>query len=267
MLPKFALERPDTLAAALELVGEDAVPYCGGTELLMAMKMNVLRPDCLVDLKGVRALRHLEWQSDRLVLGGAITHAMLARDRELLARTRLLCEVEQRVGNARVRAQGSIGGNLCFAEPRSDVTTLLVALRATVVLASASRSRELSVLDFLVGAYETVREPGELLLEVAIPAATRQQGVYIKHQYSERPSVAVALVHDSERGTWRLSIGAVADLPLVVEVPSLSDLSPGELAEAVDPVEDLAGSIEYKRHLVEVYVRRAIALSARGDYA
>lgn len=264
MLPPFALERPDRLEDALALIGDDCVPYCGGTELLMAMKLKVLQPSCLVDLKGVAELGHIEWRDDSLVVGGAVRHASLAADAEIARSLAVLTVVEQRVGNARVRSQGSIGGNLCFAEPRSDVTTLLAALGASLTLASSSGVRRLDVTEFLVGAYETLREPGELLVEVVVPGARRKRGVYLKHQYAERPTVGVALVHDDERGVWRLAVGAVGDVPIVVEASALDEIDAESVALETDPIEDISGGVDYKQHLVAVYVRRAVQAAAGG---
>ncbi|MCU1489481.1 MAG: Molybdopterin dehydrogenase, FAD-binding [Acidimicrobiaceae bacterium] len=265
MLPPFALERPDRLDEALGLLDDVSVPYCGGTELLMAMKMNVLRPRCLVDLKGIAELGRLDWDGDDVLVGGAVTHARLATDDDVLSGSALLASVERRVGNARVRSQGSIGGNLCFAEPRSDIATLLCAMEASVTLQSQTDSREVAMRDFLIGAYETVREPGELLVNVLIPKVRRYRGVYLKYQYSERPTVGVALVHDEAEGPWRLAVGAVGEIPLVLEADSPSGFDPHAVAESIDLVEDLSGSVEYKRHIVEVYVRRAMQLAIQGD--
>ncbi|MCU1492841.1 MAG: Molybdopterin dehydrogenase, FAD-binding [Acidimicrobiaceae bacterium] len=262
MLPPFALERPDRLEDALALIGDDCLPYCGGTELLMAMKLNVLRPSCLVDLKGIAALARVEWRGDSLVIGGAVRHASLAADAEISRSLAVLTVVEQRVGNARVRTQGSIGGNLCFAEPRSDVATLLAALGASITLASSTGQRRIAITDFVLGAYETVREPTELLVEVLVPSARLKSGVYLKHQYAERPTVGVALVREGENGVWRLAVGAVGDVPIVIEVSSLDEIDAEAVADMTDPIEDISGGVDYKQHLVAVYVRRAVQAAA-----
>ena len=268
MLPSFDFARPSRLEDALALlVEEDHYPYCGGTELLMAMKFGLLEPAALVDLKRVPELRGVRFEAGALVVGATTTHRELAADEEVGRRLPLLRTVELRVGNARVRAQGSIGGNLCFAEPRSDVTTVLAALGGRVVLASSAGRRELAVGDFLVGGYETALEPGELLVEVVIPGADRVRGVHLKQQYSERPSVSVVVVQDRPDGSSALAVGAVGEVPYVLELSSLDEIDPTAVAAAVDPTEDLLGSIEYKRHLTEVLVRRAIAAAGSEEAA
>lgn len=268
MLPSFALARPRSLAEALELLAEqDCAAYCGGTEILMAMKMGLLSPRALVDLKHVPELQGVRVEDGALVVGAATTHRQLAAGTEASRQIPLLGQVELRVGNARVRSQGSIGGNICFAEPRSDVTTLLAALGARVVLASQAGTRELPLGEFLIAGYETALEPGELLIEVVVPGAGSARGVHLKQQHSERPSVSVVIVRGRPDGSSALAVGAVGEVPHVVEFRSLADVDPAAVAEAVDPTEDLLGSVEYKRHLTEVLVRRALAAAAGGEAA
>lgn len=262
MLPPFALQRPATVAEAVATLGEDSVAYCGGTEILLAMKMGLLRPAVLVDLKAVRELRDIRVEMDQLVIGATATHAEIARSPLVEAHVPILAAVERRVGNARVRAQGSIGGNLCFAEPRSDIATVLIALNASVTLASPRTVRTLSVTDFLRGAYWTERADDELLTEVRIPvpAAT---GFYDKFQIAERPTVGVAVVGSAEGGC-RIVVGAAADTPLAADFPDVTSVDPLAIADGIEPVPDLTGSVRYKRQMVATCVRRALAAFDTG---
>lgn len=265
MLPAFQVERPTTLEAAVGLLAEDSVAYCGGTELLLAMKMGLLRPLRLVDLKGVPELRIVRQEDSCLVVGSAVCHDELSGSPEVRGLVPLLAEVEGRVGNARVRAQGSIGGNLCFAEPRSDLVATLIALDATLTLASTSASRCVSVAEFVLGAYWTARRDDELLVDVRIPLPARR-GVYLKFQTSERPVVGVAAVTLPESGTARVVVGAVSDIPTVVEaVPA--ELDGHEVAQALDLVSDASGSQRYKRHITALYIAKALSAlhSGRSD--
>jgi carbon-monoxide dehydrogenase medium subunit len=256
MLPPFTIQRPATLAGVLELVDDDRIPYWGGTELLLAMEMGLLRPEVLVDLKGVAELTGITVQGDEMVIGAGSTHAQIARSAVVREHAPLLATAESHVGNARVRAQGTIGGNLCFAEPRSDVATVLMALGGRVRLATGSGERTLSVDELVLGPYWTAREPNEVLVDVRIPLPTPEVGVYLKFQPSERPTVSVAAVR---RGAGaRLVIGAVAEVPLVVEVADLADADVPAIVAGVEPVADLTGAVDYKRHVTEVYVRRAL---------
>ena len=257
MLPPFRLARPTSLDEALTLVSEDNVPYCGGTELLLAMRAGLLRPAALVDLKRVPELSGIAVQDDVLVIGAATTHADVAEHPAVRRVDPALADVAHRVGNARVRSQGTIGGNLCFAEPRSDLVALLACFAASVTLAGGSGRRELPVQDFVQGAYWTAREPDELMVDVRVPLRPRR-AVYLKFQVSERPTVGVAVSEEPTSGACRLVVGAVGEIPLVVDVSGVEDLDPESIADSVEPTPDLSGSAEYKRHLTAAYIRRAL---------
>lgn len=264
MLPAFAIRRPRTAAEAVALLSEDAVAYCGGTELLLAMKMGLLRPQLMVDLKRTGDLRGITKQDGNLVIGAAVTHDEVARSDLVREAVPVLASAEERVGNARVRAQGSIGGNLCFAEPRSDVTTLLCALRASVRLLSPEGRRTVPVESFLLGPYWTAREDNELMLEVVIPLPA-PAGSYLKFQTAERPVVGVAAVRLAD-GALRVAVGAVTERPVCQEAAGLAELDVDAMVAELEPVADLAGSVTYKRHVTGVYIRRAIqAMEARAS--
>ncbi|MQA81420.1 MAG: hypothetical protein GEV10_23560 [Streptosporangiales bacterium] len=257
VLPTFALARPSTVDEAVDLLSDDHVPYCGGTELLLAMRAGLLRPEALVDLKRVDGLGGVATAEGRVTIGAVSTHAEIATDTTIRGSLPLVAEVERGVGNARVRAQGSIGGNLCFAEPKSDVTTVLVALGASVSLRSPTGEREVTVEDFLAGAYWTVREPDELLVGVHVPVHRDRRGVYLRYQTMERPTANVALLAEPA-GQVRLVVGAVGEVPVARSYQDLDDVDADDVARSVDPIPDLTGSIEYKRHITAVYVRRAV---------
>jgi aerobic carbon-monoxide dehydrogenase medium subunit len=255
--PSFALYRPTTAAEAVALLDDDTVPYAGGTELLMAMRMGLLRPAGLVDLKRIDELQTIRVEDDRLVIGAGVSHDRIATDPLVGEHAVLLSTAELLVGNARVRAQGTIGGNICFAEPRSDVATVLIALDVELVLASRAGTRRVAAQEFFLGPYWTVREPGELLVAIVVPLPS-PAGVYLKFQTVERPTVAVAAVTLPD-GACRVVVGAVGDRPVSATYAGIGSADPAELAARVEPTSDLTGSEHYKRHVTEVYIRRALS--------
>lgn len=255
MLPDFDLLRPTSLDEALTVVDEDHIPISGGTELLLVMKMGMSTPEALVDVTRLDELDRLLIEDGQLVVGGGVAHRSVHRDPEVQRRLPVLAAVEEAVGNARVRAQGTVGGNLCFAEPRSDLATVLIGLDASVVLASAQHRRELPMAEFIEGPYTTVREDTELLVEVRIPVQPRR-GNYAKLQTVERPTVGVAAIADDDR--VRIVVGAVGAVPVHRDFPSVGAVDVDAIMDLVAPLPDLTGSEEYKRHVTEVYIRRAL---------
>src|SRR5262245_27128961 len=121
------------------------MPYAGGTEVLVAMRAGLLRAPVLVDLKRLPELAAVEAARGTLRIGAIATHEAVAGHAAVAKAHPMLASVLRLVGNARVRAQGTLGGNVCFAEPRSDVATALVAIGATVVLQFTRGERSLPV--------------------------------------------------------------------------------------------------------------------------
>src|SRR5207302_11225110 len=108
--------------------GDDGRAYAGGTELLLAMKYAGLRYERLVDLKTISGLDGIEDTSDGLRIGALATHHAIETSPLVRERLPVLAELESHVANPRVRCTGTLGGNLCFAEPHSDPATLLLCL-------------------------------------------------------------------------------------------------------------------------------------------
>jgi carbon-monoxide dehydrogenase medium subunit len=169
----------------------------------------------------------------------------------------------------------TIGGNLAHADYQSDPPAALVALNASVELTNQSGSRNVRLADFFLGTYETALEPNELLTAVLVPPPIPDsRGTYIKfttRSSEDRPCAGVAaLVRGSSQRCEeaRVVVGAVSPAPVLVSTESLVqgkqlthpviEEIARKAGEAVDPIEDLRGTAEYKRQLVKVIVRRAL---------
>jgi carbon-monoxide dehydrogenase medium subunit len=255
-MPDFELHRPTSIGEALEAVAAGGTPYCGGTELVAVMKMGMAAPESLVDLKRVPELVGIEHRDTRLVMKARTTHAEAAVSPLVRRHATVLANAVAALGNARVRATGTIGGNICFAEPRSDVLTALMALDASVQLRSPDGVRTMGVAEFVEGAFTTVREEHELLEAVQVPLH-RHRGVYLRFQPAEYPTLTVAIAQAGDAG--RVVVGAVAEKPAVFSFSDTAQVDVDAISAEIEVVEDLNGSEDYKRHLVTVLVRRALA--------
>lgn len=293
MLRPFTLHRPRTLQEASELLarlGDDAVPYAGGTELLLLMKEGLLRPRHLVDVKRIPDLDTIGGDGRRLVIGATATHRTVERSALVKTRCPVMAAVARHVANVRVRNVGTVGGNLAFADPHSDLATLFLTLDASVELTSPRGRRALPLGDFVRGPWETAREPDELLVSVSVaPWPGSAAAAYVKFGVYERPTLGIALVLVLEDGgdgaargdgrarvtEARIAIGCVNPRPARVPgaearlrgcaVADLEDASAAvaELAAAsADPADDLHGSADYKREMVAVFTRRALRVAA-----
>jgi aerobic carbon-monoxide dehydrogenase medium subunit len=283
-LRPFGLHRAESVGEASRLMAEragDAVLYAGGTELLLLLKLGFIRPRWLIDVKRVPSLRGIGYRDGDLVIGATVPHREVERSPEVRARCPLVAGMARHVANVRVRAVGTVGGNLAFADPHSDLATLFLVFDARVTLESGAGSRELALADFVRGPYETARRDEELVTSVRLrPWAAGAAGAYVKFGLHERPTlgVAVALLPNGvpgRVGEARVAVGCVGPRPErfarvenAIRGRDMEEIGrrAGELgalaAEETDPADDLHGSAEYKRDMTRVFVGRALALAA-----
>jgi aerobic carbon-monoxide dehydrogenase medium subunit len=220
-LPPFELHRPTTVDEAtglLDELGDDAVVYSGGTELLLVMKLGFSDYSHLVDVKRIAELHRLEASEDLLEVGAAVTHRQAERSPVVRERWPAFASMERHVGNLRVRVMGTIGGNLCFADPHSDPATFLLATGGTLVCRRGDGpARELPVEDFWEGPYRTALGPGELVTAVRLPHPGAGAGIaHEKISLHERPAVTVtclAHVADGQVSSARVAVGSVGNRP------------------------------------------------------
>ena len=255
--------------------GEDASFYAGGTELLLAMKHDLLRYKHLIDVKVISGLDSIELRGGIIRIGATATHRGVERSPLIRSHLPVFVDMEQRVANVRVRNTGTLGGNLCFADPHSDPATLLLVLGASVVAEGPRGRREIPMEDFISDAYETSLGSDEVLTDIQVPVATPQQrAAYMKFQVHERPMLGLALVLETpDNGESfrdvRVAVGCVS--PRARRSAEAESLLTGSrsavegnllraadaLADSAELVDDQEGSAEYKRNLIQVFLRRA----------
>lgn len=282
----LAWHEPTTVEEATALLadlGEAAKVLAGGTWLTIVLKQGLLAPEALVSLHRIPGLDRIEVDADgTLRVGARVTHRQMECSDVVRAGWPMLAETYRVVANVRVRHQATVGGNLCDADYASDPPTTLTALDAEVVAISARGERRIPVADLIVGHYETVLAPAELVTEVRVPPLPAgASGVYIKYRsrsHEDRPCVGVAalVVTDGEGvcRDLRVTVGAVASTPqrlreaeAIARGRVLDEGVAREVARAyaaaIDPLADIRGSAWYRTRMIEVWVRRAI-LAANG---
>ena len=277
MLKRFRLEEPESAAEVSELLGrfgDSAKIYAGGTELLLAMKEGLVEYERLINVKKLKGLSDIAGENGTIKIGALCTHHQLETSPLLQQKLPSLVKLEQNVANVRVRQAGSIGGNLCFAEPHADPGTLLMALGAKMIAEKSSGRREIAAEEFFVDAYETSIQADELLTEIRVPTpGANSRSAYLKFGYLERPSVgvAVALTLDGAIvNNVKIAVGCAGPAPRrVAEAEALLNgkgkdeavrLLPqaGAIAGRVsEAISDLHGAQDYKEHIVGVLLKRA----------
>ena len=276
-LSRFEIHQPGSVAEAsqmLEHYGDQAAIYAGGTELLLAMRHRALSYKHLIDLKVIPGLNAIKARDGVIEIGAACTHRTIESSSLVREMQPVFAELESQVANIRVRATGTLGGNLCFAEPHSDPATMLLVLGATVRIQSARGTREIPIEKLLVGAYANHLAPGEILTRIVVPCGkSNHRAAYMKFQIHERPTLGLGLWLETLDGgrtftAARVAVGCVSPFPH--RAPVAEALLTGSraevekhlpetaalIADGADLVDDHEGSAEYKRHLVDVFLRR-----------
>lgn len=258
---------PEALRLRAEL-GDEATVVAGGTFIGILMNQGFLAPTTLLSLGQVPDLNYIGANGE-LRLGAMTTHRAIERSDVIRRRWPALATTFSLVASPRVRNQATVGGVLADADYASDPPSMLMALGARVVVQSAGGRREIRVEDFILGHYETVLAPDELLLEVRVPPLVGR-AVYRKFRSrssEDRPCVAVAAARSEE--SLRVVVGAVSGRPqyfpdlcaLVSQRPWDADLT-GEIAQGyagrIDAISDARGSAAYRKRIIAVEVRRAL---------
>ena len=271
MIAPFEYHRPERLDEALELLArydDDAALYLGGTELLLVMKLGFAAPGHLIDGKRLEELQGVSRDDDDVVIGAGVAHRVIEHSEVVGRELPELARMTRQVANVRVRNVGTLGGNLCFAEPHSDPATLLIALGASVDLASPRGVRTVAVSDFFTGPLMTVLEPDEIMLRVRIPVPAATTNVaYERIKFRERPVVNLGLVRSGQE--VRVVVGAAEAVPrrvtqaehILAADAGAVDAAAAAVRDQLSPQADLDGSEDYKRHLAGVLLERAVARS------
>jgi carbon-monoxide dehydrogenase medium subunit len=280
MLPsRFDYHRAGTLDEALSLLGihgEDGKVLAGGQSLIPLMKLRFASPGHLIDVNRVPGLDGVEERDGVLRIGALVRHNALAASQVITARYPTIAAAAPQIADPIVRNLGTIGGSLAHADPAGDLGSVMLSLGASVVLKSAGAEREVPIGDFLVDTFTTSIEPSEILTEIHVPTPPpRSGGTYLKleRKVGDFATVGVAIALTLSNGSIAhagiaLTGVGLTNIHAADAEASLAGVAPGDesfaeagrlAAAASNPVTDARGPAEYKRHMVEVYVRRGLA--------
>ena len=275
--------RPGTVAAACRRLRETdgrARVVAGGQTLMPLVRQGLVDADTFVDVSAIPALSGVAVDDDRATVGATTTYAALA-DHDLGDRVAALGEACSVVADRQVRTLGTVGGAVAHGDPTFDLLAPLRALDAAVGLAGPDGRRHLPLGEFLVGHLRTDRRENELVTDVTFdrPGPGRSGSAYERHAAagSGRATAGVAAVvtlADGTVATARVACSAVADTP--VRAHAVEDALVGgpategavaaaseRVSEDIDPIDDDAGSADYKRRLAGTLVERSL-LTAVG---
>jgi aerobic carbon-monoxide dehydrogenase medium subunit len=279
---QFDYHTPGSIKEALDLLGkhkDDAKLLAGGHSLLPAMKFRLARPAHVVDLRKIPGLSGVKEDGGTLVIGAMTTHYAVESSAVVKSKCGVLAQTAALIGDPMVRNMGTIGGSLAHADPAADYPATAIAVGAELVAEGPKGKRTIKVDDFFKGLMTTAVGADQILTEVRVPAlAANQSAAYMKfpHPASRFAVVGVAAVLTIDGGKCtKASIGitgagthavrakgveaALAGKPLdAASIAAAADKAP----DGVDVQADLQGSVDYKKHLLKVFAKRAIEAAA-----
>ncbi|MGQ0763683.1 MAG: FAD binding domain-containing protein [Acidobacteriota bacterium] len=279
----FEYVRANTLDEALALLAqnEDAKVLAGGHSLIPAMKLRLAQPSLLVDISRIKDLTYVREEDGQIRIGAMTTHYQIESSDLLKSICPLLPDCASQIGDLQVRNKGTIGGSVAHADPAGDWPAAIIALNAELVATSKNGERTIKADDFFVDMLTTALEPNEILREIRITKTNGRTGhAYVKMAHpasgfavvgvatnlsfnggSECKSASIGITGVSAKA-YRASavehtlIGAKLDLQTITSAASRA-------TEGVDINGDLFASDDYRRHLAQVYTRRAISAAIR----
>jgi carbon-monoxide dehydrogenase medium subunit len=275
----FTYQAPSTIDEAVQALGRsgDAKVIAGGHSLLPLMKLGLVQPETLIDIRHIGALRDIRAELDGAVVVGALaTHRSIADDQAIRSKLAALAEAAAAVGDLQVRSRGTIGGSLAHADPAADEPAPTLAFDATIRAIGPRGKRHIPAGEFFKGTFETALSAGEIVVEIRFPTQPGRTGsAYVKfpHPASRFAVVGVAAVVTTkadgtiERAAIAVTGAAAAPFRATqaeqAAIGSKGDAkaiatAAAKAAEGVNALSDLVASSDYRRHLVTVFTRRAL---------
>jgi len=269
MIPAgFEYHRPGDIASAIGILqehGDEARVIAGGHSLIPMMKLRMAEMGHLVDLRAIEELKGIEVGSDTVTLGAMVTQHELITHDGLAAAIPLIREAALQIADPQVRYVGTVGGNVANGDPGNDMPGLMQCLNATFELSGPDGNRSVAARDFYEAAYFTAREDEEILTRISIPVpgtGTGQAYEKQKRKIGDYATAAAAVMVGNE--TASIAMTNLSDTPVWSDAASTA-LAGGDvegcvsaMLDAIDPVADNRGPVEFKKHVAAVMLRRAI---------
>ena len=268
------------LSTALAALREhaDARLIQGGTDLMVEINFNHVKPTTMVSLRDIEALRTIQTDSQGIMsIGSGVPYSIIEGE-PVLSAIPALAQAARTVGSPQIRAAGSLGGNLGTCSPAGDTLPVMFALDASIHLNTLDSHRVVSIHDFMTGVKRSVRQHDEVITSIDFPIVRGWQG-YSKVGVRNAMVISVAsacLVADHDKANVRLALGSVG--PTIIRcreaeawLASSQDLTAGQTisldvanefgkraAAESSPIDDHRSTAEYRRHAISVLASRLL---------
>jgi carbon-monoxide dehydrogenase medium subunit len=274
-------ESPTTTSEAVSLLSKEkgkAYVLAGGTDLLVRLRMDMIEPDLMVDIKRIPAMTEIKKTASGFKIGAGVSGAALAKNKALVKAWPGVVEAANLIGSDQIQGRCTMAGNLCNASPAADSVPAMIAAGAKAVIVGKKR-RTVPVEVVVTGPGKTSLAKGEMIEAITLPAKKPKSGDaylrFIPRTEMDIAVVGVAVNLTLEKGVIkkaRVSLGAVAPTALLVKEAAkaivgskLDDEALEKLAAACsaacNPIDDKRGTIEYRQRVAGVLAKRTAKIA------
>ena len=280
MIPAtFGYTRASTIddAVAALASSDDAKVLGGGQSLLPVLRLRLNAPELVVDCSGIDEIKSIDGSGDRVVIGSGATHHAVMNDSAVTSSVPLLAQATATVADPQIRHRGTVGGALAHADPRADQPPVALALDAEFTIAGPGGRRTVPAAEFFVGPFETAVGEDELLVSASFPKYDGWGSHYEKFNRTAQAwsivGVGAAVRMDSGSiAEARIGLANVGGTPMrasateqaLVGGSSLAEIEAAcaQAADGLEPFADEDADVEFRKHLVTVLTKRAVATAA-----
>ncbi|MGA0183223.1 MAG: FAD binding domain-containing protein [Candidatus Nanopelagicales bacterium] len=280
MIPAtFGYTRASTIddAVAALASSDDAKVLGGGQSLLPVLRLRLNAPELVVDCSGIDEIKSIDGSGDRVVIGSGATHHAVMNDPAVTSSVPLLAQATATVADPQIRHRGTVGGALAHADPRADQPPVALALDAEFTIAGPGGRRTVPAAEFFVGPFETAVGEDELLVSASFPKYDGWGSHYEKFNRTAQAwsivGVGAAVRMDSGSiAEARIGLANVGGTPMrasateraLVGASSMAEIEAAcaQAADGLEPFADEDADVEFRKHLVTVLTKRAVATAA-----
>lgn len=268
MLNQFIYCKPRTEEELIEKLGnvqQETKLLAGGTDLLIYIKQNIVQPNVLVDIKGVKEYSKIITESDgSITIGASVTCNDLIENECIQRHFPILVEAAKTLGSYQLRNRATVVGNICNASPAADMAGPLLVLGASVLVGNQSGGCEIPLKNFFTGVKKNALKQGEFVKAIKVPAYFRDaKSGYMKASRIKGHDLGICNVAMSRvNGTLKVSVGSCAITPVLLQdfdsSTATSDLIIDSAMKKINPIDDIRSSKEYRKHMVKVFIKRLL---------
>lgn len=276
-------ESPGSVDEAVKLLAAasgDAKLLAGGTDLLVQLRMGMVKPSMIIDIKNIPEVTAITEENGGYRVGASVSGAVLGEHAGMKAAWPGVVEAFELIGSTQIQGRASMGGNLCNGSPAADAVPAMIAAAAVCTIAGPNGRRSAPVEDIVTGPGQTSLAAGEMVVDFFFPARPARSGdAYLRFIPRTEMDIAVvgagiSLVLD-DAGICtdaRVALGAVAPTQLLLEdgaAALIGSKLDGAAMEKLDaaaraacrPITDKRGTIEYRTKVAGVLARRAAKIA------